>query len=43
MTDPFLSIRGIRKVYGSVTAVQNVTMNIAEGDFMTFLGPSGSG
>jgi putative spermidine/putrescine transport system ATP-binding protein len=43
MTDPFLSIRGIRKVYGSVTAVKNVTMDITEGEFMTFLGPSGSG
>ena len=43
MTQPFLSIRGIRKVYGSVTAVKNVTMDIAEGEFMTFLGPSGSG
>jgi putative spermidine/putrescine transport system ATP-binding protein len=43
MTEPLLSIRGIRKVYGSVTAVENVTMDIAEGEFMTFLGPSGSG
>ncbi|MBX9457852.1 MAG: ABC transporter ATP-binding protein [Rhizobium sp.] len=43
MTEPFLSIRGIRKVYGVVTAVENVTMDIAEGEFMTFLGPSGSG
>jgi putative spermidine/putrescine transport system ATP-binding protein len=43
MTQPFLSIRGIRKVYGSVTAVKNVTMDISEGEFMTFLGPSGSG
>ncbi|RYG94978.1 MAG: ABC transporter ATP-binding protein, partial [Alphaproteobacteria bacterium] len=43
MTQSFLSIRGIRKVYGVVTAVSNVTMDIAEGEFMTFLGPSGSG
>jgi len=43
MTQPFLSIRGIRKVFGVVTAVSNVTMDIAEGEFMTFLGPSGSG
>ena len=43
MTQPFLSIRGIRKVYGPVTAVKNVTMDITEGEFMTFLGPSGSG
>ncbi|MXN52844.1 ATP-binding cassette domain-containing protein [Shinella sp. AETb1-6] len=43
MTQPFLSIRGIRKSYGPVTAVKNVSMDIAEGEFMTFLGPSGSG
>ncbi|ENN84933.1 putative ABC-transporter ATP-binding protein [Rhizobium freirei PRF 81] len=43
MTEAFLSIRGIRKIYGQVTAVKNVTMDIAEGEFMTFLGPSGSG
>jgi len=39
----FLSIRGIKKTYGAVTAVQNVSMDIAKGEFMTFLGPSGSG
>jgi putative spermidine/putrescine transport system ATP-binding protein len=43
MTQPFLSIRGIRKSYGTVTAVKDVSMDIAEGEFMTFLGPSGSG
>jgi putative spermidine/putrescine transport system ATP-binding protein len=43
MTQAFLSIRGISKVYGAVTAVKSVTMDIAEGEFMTFLGPSGSG
>ena len=43
MTEPFLSIRGIRKVYGPVTAVKNVNLDVAEGEFVTFLGPSGSG
>lgn len=43
MTELFLSISGIRKVYGPVTAVKNVAMDVAEGEFMTFLGPSGSG
>ena len=43
MTQSFLSIHGIRKSYGAVTAVKNVTMDIAKGEFMTFLGPSGSG
>ncbi len=43
MTRPFLSIQGIRKEYGGVTAIQDVTLDIAQGEFMTFLGPSGSG
>jgi putative spermidine/putrescine transport system ATP-binding protein len=43
MTQPFLSIHGIEKTYGSVVAVQDVSLDIAEGEFVTFLGPSGSG
>lgn len=43
MTQAFLSIEGVRKNYGSVTAIKNVTLEVAEGEFMTFLGPSGSG
>ncbi|BCH67055.1 ABC transporter ATP-binding protein [Agrobacterium vitis] len=40
---PFLEIRGIRKQYGPVVAVQDVNLEVAKGEFMTFLGPSGSG
>ena len=43
MTQPFLSIRGIEKTYGVVTAVADVSLDIAKGEFVTFLGPSGSG
>ncbi|MCO6049231.1 ABC transporter ATP-binding protein [Mesorhizobium sp. RP14(2022)] len=43
MTAPFLQIRGIRKDYGKVTAVQDVSLEIRRGEFLTFLGPSGSG
>ncbi|MBB4953492.1 putative spermidine/putrescine transport system ATP-binding protein [Agrobacterium vitis] len=40
---PFLEIRGIRKQYGPVVAVQDVNLTVGHGEFMTFLGPSGSG
>ncbi|WP_320202076.1 ABC transporter ATP-binding protein [Agrobacterium sp. rho-13.3] len=43
MTQPFLQIKGIKKQYGPVTAVQNVDLQVERGEFLTFLGPSGSG
>jgi putative spermidine/putrescine transport system ATP-binding protein len=43
MTQPFLSIRNIRKTFGAVVAVHDVTVDIPKGEFLTFLGPSGSG
>ncbi|MCB1883816.1 MAG: ABC transporter ATP-binding protein [Geminicoccaceae bacterium] len=43
MTRPFLDIKGIRKTFGPVVAVEDVTLEVAKGEFLTFLGPSGSG
>ena len=43
MTEPFLSIRNLRKTFGSFVAVHDVTIDIPKGEFLTFLGPSGSG
>jgi putative spermidine/putrescine transport system ATP-binding protein len=40
---PDVTLRGIRKTYGDVVAVESVDLEIAQGEFFTMLGPSGSG
>jgi putative spermidine/putrescine transport system ATP-binding protein len=43
VSPPFLSIVQVSKHYGDAAAIQDVSLDIAEGEFVTFLGPSGSG
>ena len=38
-----IRLRGVRKTYGDVVAVDNVDLEVASGEFFTMLGPSGSG
>ena len=38
-----ISLRGLRKVFGTVTAVDGIDLDIADGEFFSMLGPSGSG
>lgn len=38
-----LKIRKLRKTYGSVVALDDVDLDLQEGEFLTMLGPSGSG
>jgi putative spermidine/putrescine transport system ATP-binding protein len=40
---PDVVLRGLRKAYGEVRAVDGVDLEIARGEFFTMLGPSGSG
>ena len=39
----FLELRGIRKDFGSFTALHDIDLDIARGEFVCFLGPSGCG
>jgi putative spermidine/putrescine transport system ATP-binding protein len=38
-----VSLRGVRKTYGDVVAVDRVSLDVGDGEFFAMLGPSGSG
>jgi len=40
---PALGLRRLRKSFGSVVAVDDVTLDVAPGEFLSLLGPSGCG
>jgi len=40
---PDITLRAVRKTFGSVVAVDNLDLDIARGEFFALLGPSGSG
>lgn len=43
MSDPILSIRNVTKQFGGLTAVNDVTFDVAPGEFLGVAGPNGSG
>ena len=44
MTDQtYLQLRDVRKEFGAFTALSNINLDIAKGEFVCFLGPSGCG
>ena len=43
MSDGFLSLEGVRKEFGGVVAVDTFNLEVAPGEFISFLGPSGCG
>ena len=38
-----VTLQGVSKSYGTVTALRTMDLEIAEGEFLTLLGPSGCG
>src|SRR6056297_916041 len=40
---PLARIEGLSKHFGDTIALENLTLDIAQGEFVTFLGPSGCG
>ncbi|HSR71645.1 MAG TPA: putative 2-aminoethylphosphonate ABC transporter ATP-binding protein [Kiloniellales bacterium] len=41
--EPYLRIENLTKMFGSFTALENINLEVREGEFVCFLGPSGCG
>jgi putative spermidine/putrescine transport system ATP-binding protein len=41
--EPAVRLRGVRRAFGDVVAIEQLDLDIATGEFFTMLGPSGSG
>jgi putative spermidine/putrescine transport system ATP-binding protein len=39
---PLVSLRNLNKYYGDFAAVDDISLDIKDGEFLTFLGSSGS-
>jgi branched-chain amino acid transport system ATP-binding protein len=43
MSDPILSIRGLKKSYGALTATDDVSLDLRPGEIHALIGPNGAG
>ena len=43
MSDPVISIKGLRKSYGETEAVRGIDLEVNRGEIFAFLGPNGAG
>jgi len=42
-SEPAVAVRGLRKAYGPITAVDGIDLEVARGEFLGLLGPNGAG
>jgi iron(III) transport system ATP-binding protein len=43
LSDHYIEVKNLRKVYGQTTVLEDISFEIKEGEFVCFLGPSGCG
>jgi spermidine/putrescine transport system ATP-binding protein len=43
MSEPYVSLKGLRKQFGNQTVVRGIDLDIAAGEFIAIMGPSGCG
>jgi ABC-2 type transport system ATP-binding protein len=43
ISEPVISVRGLRKAYGDVEAVRGIDLEVGAGEVFAFLGPNGAG
>ena len=43
MSEPAISIKGLRMSYGETEAVRGIDLEVASGEILAFLGPNGAG
>ncbi|HSR80782.1 MAG TPA: ATP-binding cassette domain-containing protein, partial [Hyphomicrobiaceae bacterium] len=43
MSEPLLSVRGVKSFYGNIMALKGVALDVCEGEIVTLIGANGAG